>query len=179
MIHGIQNENYLLRVMNFKVDIGSTQHIISPKYLIGAFQTEARIGTPNKKNNLAIFNYVNVRKYFCEIDGYRYPKDAVLTNFPENDDLDQYRDLKLLYKKHVGEELLNPFKPYPNVKNEYPNQLINLRFHLDQITPKKSQRFEEFNTAPLNANARLFFLVRHRQIEMLSVGNKIIEVKVI
>ena len=23
----------------------------------------------------------DVRKYFCEIDGQRYPKDAVITNF--------------------------------------------------------------------------------------------------
>ena len=56
-----------------QVVIGSAQHINSPKYLIGlieAFQTEARIGTPIKKNNIAIFDKVNVRKYFCEIDSY-------------------------------------------------------------------------------------------------------------
>ena len=32
-----------------QVDIGSAQHINSRKYLIEAFQTEARIRTPNKK----------------------------------------------------------------------------------------------------------------------------------
>ena len=68
-----------------QVDIGSAQYVNSPKYLLGAFQTEARIGTPNKNNNIAIFDKVNVRKYFCEIDGYRYPKDTVLTNLPEKD----------------------------------------------------------------------------------------------
>ena len=49
-----------------------------------------------------------MRKYFCEIDGYRYPKDAVLTSFPENDYLDQYRDLKLFNKEYVGEKFMNP-----------------------------------------------------------------------
>ena len=76
------------------------------------FQTEARIGILNEKN-IALFDNVNVRKYFCKVDGYRYPKDAVLTIFSENDYLDQYRDLKLFYKEYVGEELLNPFISYP------------------------------------------------------------------
>ena len=31
-----------------QVDIGSDQHVKSPKYLIASFQTEARIGTPKK-----------------------------------------------------------------------------------------------------------------------------------
>ena len=68
-----------------QVDNGSAQHIISLKYLLGAFQTESGIGTPNKNKKLVIFDYVKVRKSFCEIDGYRYPKDADLTIFPEND----------------------------------------------------------------------------------------------
>ena len=91
------------------VDIGSAQHINSRKHLIGAFQTENRIGTPNKNNNIAIFDNVKVRKSFCEVDGYRYPKDAVLTKFVENDNLDQYRDLKSFFKEYVGKELFNPF----------------------------------------------------------------------
>ena len=42
------------------------------------------------------------------------------------------------------------------------------------------QLFGEFNTGPLNVKARLFVIsVRHRQIEMISDGNKIIEVKII
>ena len=51
----------------------------------------------------------NVTKYFVEIDGVRYPKDWVLTNFEENSYLDQYRDLKLFYKEYVGEEILQPY----------------------------------------------------------------------
>ena len=69
-------------------DIGSAQHIISPKYLISTFQTMART-TPNKASNPAIFDDNNVTKYFVEIDGIRYPKDGVLTNFEENAYLDQ------------------------------------------------------------------------------------------
>ena len=140
-----------------QVDIGSAQHVNSPKYLIGAFPTEARIGTPNKNNILAIFDNVNVRKYFCEIDGYRYPKDGIITNFPENEYLDQYRDLKLFYKEYLGEVLMNPFISYTNMKNKYPIQVIDLRFQVHHITPKKIQLFEEFITDPVNVNARSFF----------------------
>ena len=64
-----------------QVDIGSAQQVISPKYLFGSFQRADRIAAPNENNNIAIFDNVNVRKYFCQIDGYSYPGDAVPTNF--------------------------------------------------------------------------------------------------
>ena len=51
-----------------QVDIGSAQHINSPKYLISAFQTNLRT-TPNKASNPAIFHSNHVTKYFVEIDG--------------------------------------------------------------------------------------------------------------
>ena len=70
-----------------QVDIGSAQQINSPKYLISAFQTNART-TPNKAANPAIFDDNDVTKYFVEIDGVRYPKDGVLLNFEENSYLD-------------------------------------------------------------------------------------------
>ena len=63
-----------------QVDIASAQHINSPKYLLSAFQTNART-TANKASNPAIFDNNHVTKYFVEIDGVRYPKDGVLTNF--------------------------------------------------------------------------------------------------
>ena len=66
-----------------QVDIASAQHINSPKYLISAFQTIART-TPNKTSNPAIFDSNHVSKYFVEINGVRFPKDGVLTNFEEN-----------------------------------------------------------------------------------------------
>ena len=87
----------------FQVDISSSQTTKSPKYLIAAHQTEARIGTANKGNTVAVFDHVGVKKYFAEIDRFRYPKETVLTNFAKNDYLDQYRDLKLFYKYNVGE----------------------------------------------------------------------------
>ena len=160
-----------------QVDIGSAQQLNSSKYLISAFQTAART-TPNKNSNPAIFDSNHVTKYFVEIDGVRYPKDGVLIIFEENSYLDQYRDLKIFYKEYVGEEILQPYITYPDMKYLYPIQITDLRFQVDHITPKEIQLFEEFSEDP--ANERLFIiLVRHRQIEMISDGNKIIEVKVI
>ena len=59
----------------FQVDIASSQSTNSPKYLIAARQTEHRVGTANKANNISIFDHVDVKKYFVETDGYRYPKE--------------------------------------------------------------------------------------------------------
>ena len=161
-----------------QVDIGTTQSVNSSKYMICAHQTEARSALPNKRNNISIFHNINVRKYFIEIDGQRYPRDSVLTNYGENDYIDQNRDLKLFYKEYVGEEILSPFVSYTDLKNKYPIQVIDLRFQADHITSKKIQLFEEYRVDP--ANARLFIiLIRRREIEFISDGNKLIEVKVI
>ena len=160
-----------------QVDIGSAQNINSPKYLISAFQTAVRT-TASKNSNPAVFDRNNVTKYFVEIDGIRYPKDGVLINFEENSYLDQYRDLRLFNKEYLGESLLEPYISYPDMKYLYPIQITDLRFQVDHITPKKIQLFEEFSEDP--ANERLFLiLIRYRQVEMISDGNKIIEVKVI
>ena len=160
-----------------QVDIASAQHINSPKYLLGTFQTNVRT-TPNKAGNPAIFDNNNVTKYFVESDGVRYPKDGVIINFEKISYLNQYRDLKIFYKEYVGEELLPPYISYPDMKYIYPVQITDLRHQVDHITPKKIQLFEEFSEDP--NNERLFpILARHRQVEMISDGNKIIEVKVI
>ena len=164
----------------FQVDIASSQSTNSPKYLIAAHQTEARVGTSNKRNNICTFDHVDVTNYFVEIDGYRYPKESVITNFGENDYLDQYRDLKSFYQEYVGEELMNPFISYIDMTNKYPIQVINLRHQIDHISPKKFQLFEEYKNDPVYAHKRLYvILIRHKQIEMISDGNKFIEVKVI
>ena len=64
------------------------------------------------------------------------------------------------------------------MKNFYPFQVIDLRLQVDHFTPRKIQIFQEFSEDP--DNERLFIiLIRHRQIEVISDGNKIIEVKVI
>ena len=161
-----------------KIDIGSAQSINSPKYLITAHQTAARLNSPKKGINISRFDNLNVRKYFVEIDNIQYPRDAVLINYPENDYIDQYKDLKFFFKEYVGEELLNPCASYPEIKTKYPIQVIDLRFQADHITPKKIQLFEEYRADP--ANARLYvILIRRREIELISDGDKLIEVKVI
>ena len=46
------------------------------------------------------------------------------------------------------------------------------------MSPKKLQLFQEYGTGP--DNARLFLmLIRRKKIELISDGNKLIEVKVI
>ena len=132
--HKIPNDRRELQVDN-----GSTPHITSPKYPIGVFQTQNRIGVPKKANNIAIFDTNHVTKYFVEIDGARYPGDGVSTNFDENSYLDQNRDLKLFYKEYVDEQLLNPYVSNIDMKNFYPIQVIDLKFQVDHITPKRKK----------------------------------------
>ena len=75
-----------------------------------------------------------MKKYFCEIDGYRYPKDAVLTDFSENDYFGRNRDLILFCKEYVGEELMNPLISDTDMENKYPIWVIDLRHQVDHIT---------------------------------------------
>ena len=66
------------------------------------------------------------------------------------------------------------------MKNKYPLQVIDLRHQVDYVSPKKIQLFEEFNTDSANVKARIFnTLIRQRQNELISDGNKIIEIKVV
>ena len=80
------------------------QTVISPEYLLAAHQTEGRIGVPSKIIDIAFFDKLDVRKNSAEIDGRRYPRDSVITNYNETDYLEQYRDLKLFFKEYVGVE---------------------------------------------------------------------------
>ena len=57
--------------LEHQVDIGNAHKINSPKYLLAAHQSLARIGTSLKVNNVSVFDNVDVRKYFCDIDGIR------------------------------------------------------------------------------------------------------------
>ena len=102
-----------------QLDIGSSQKVNSPKYLIGAHQTRARADTTNKNSNIAIFDNLNLQKFYVERDGVRYPRDSVLVNYEQNDDIEQYKDLKLFSKDYFGEELMNPFISYPDMKTKY------------------------------------------------------------
>ena len=163
--------------LEYQADIGSAQNINSPEYLIAVHQTADRIGVPNKADNVAIFDHLNVRKYHVDIDGVRYPRDGVGIDYGLNDYVDQYRGLKLFYHEYLGEQLLQPFISYNDMKTKYPFQVIDIRFQVDHNNPKKNELFEEYRGA--TNNARLFIiLVRHREIKMISDGNKITEVTV-
>ena len=78
---------------------------------------------------------VDVKGYFVEIDGIRYPKDSIAGNYSENRNLNQYRDLNLFYKEYKGESLLSPFISYLDMKTFYPIEINFLRFQIVSITP--------------------------------------------
>ena len=157
-----------------QVDIGSAQNINSPKYLIAVHQTADRIEVPNKTN---IFDHLNVRKYHVDIDGVRYPRVGVSIDDGLNDYVDQYHDLKIFYHEYLGEQLLQPFTSYNCMKTKYPFQVIDIKFPVN-IYPKKIQLFEECKGA--TNNARLIIkLIGHKEIKMISEGNKITEMTVI
>ena len=129
----------------YQLDIGSASNINFPLDLIVAHQKTQRENParpPNQFKN-AVFDHVDVKRYFVEIDGIRYPKDPVETNFSDNKYLHQYRDLKLFYQEYNGESLLHPFISYLDMKTFYPIQVIDLRFQIDYITPKEIRLFQE------------------------------------
>ena len=66
--------------------------------MISAHQTSLRTTTPDKKTNIAIFDNLDLRKYYVEIDRQRYPRDSVLINYEENDYIQHYKDLKKFLK---------------------------------------------------------------------------------
>ena len=161
-----------------QLDIGSSQNVQSPKYLIGAHQTRDRIDAPLSTKNVAIFDNLDLRKHYIEIDGQRYPRDSSLMNYEQNDYIEQYKDLKLFFKEYIGEQLMSPFISYPDMKTKYPIEIIDLRHQADHITPQKIQLFLEYGADP--ENVRFFLiLIRRREIELISDGNKLIEVRVI
>ena len=91
-----------------QIDISSASNINSPLDLIAAQQKTQRPDLANPANNLinnrfnnSIFDQVEVRKYYSEIDGVLYPKNHVMVNYDENKYLDQYRDFILFYKEYV------------------------------------------------------------------------------
>ena len=113
-----------------------------------------------------------------DIDCVRYPLDGVSIDYASHDYVDQYKDLKIFYKEYLGEQLLNAFTNYADMKNEDPIQVIELRFQFDHANSKKNQLFQEYRG--LTNNARLFMImIRHREIERISNGKKITEVNII
>ena len=99
-------------------------------------------------------------------------------NYEQNDYIEQYKDFKLLFKEYIGEQLMSPFISYPDMKTKNPIEKIDLRHQSDQITPKKIQLFLEYGGDP--ENARFFLkIIRRREIELISDGNKLIEIEII
>ena len=98
-------------------------------------------------------------------------------DYNTNNYLGQYRDLKPFYKEYVGESVLGPFVNYPDMKNFYLFQVIDLRYQVDHKTPKL-QLFEENYGAP--KETRLFVTsIGHRQNKLISLENKITSIEVI
>ena len=162
--------------MKTQADTGCSQQVNSPKFLYGAHQTPIRADTASKNNIIAVFDNLDLRKYFAEINGQRYPTDSSLMNYEENDYIEQNRDLKSFFKEYIGEPILGPFVSYPDMKTKYSIEVIDLRHQLDHITPKKIRLFHEFGADP--ENARFFMiLIRRSEIELISHGNKLIGVK--
>ena len=78
-------ETQVLKDLLVQHDMGSAQQVNSPKQLVRAHQMKDRIDTPNKNNNIAIFDNLDLRKYYVESDGKRYPRDNVSINYTEKD----------------------------------------------------------------------------------------------
>ena len=64
--------------LDYQGVIGGAQIFNFPKYLLVTLRTAARISVPNKTENIAVFQNLNVRKDHVDIDGVRYPRDGVL-----------------------------------------------------------------------------------------------------
>ena len=60
-------ERRILSDTSTQMDIGTSQQVNSPEYLIGAHQTRIRADTANIKNIIAIFDNPNLQ-YYVEID---------------------------------------------------------------------------------------------------------------
>ena len=73
---------------------------------------------------------------------------------------------------------MSPFISYPDMKTKYPIEIKDLGHQSDHITPKKIQLLQEYSADPENAKFYLI-VIRRREIELISDGNKLVEVKVI
>ena len=105
-------------------------------------------------------------------------KDPIKINYIEYIFFNQYRDLKFFYKECAGEQLLSPILTYDKMKTHYPTQIIDLRFKVDYIIPKKIKFFENFDENP-NITTLYVILVKHKENEKISDGNKVSGVEVL
>ena len=70
----------------FQIHISSASNINSPLYLKAAHQKTQRLNDagnvlPNNRFKNAIFDHTDVRKYYSEIVGVRYPKNPIMVNY--------------------------------------------------------------------------------------------------
>ena len=54
----------------------TAKQVNAPKYSISAQQTKEKKDSANKNKENAIFDHLNFRKYYFEIDSKRYPRDS-------------------------------------------------------------------------------------------------------
>ena len=109
-----------------QLHIGSSQNVHSPKYLIGAHQTTDRTDAPRSTKKVSIFGNLDLRKYYIEIDGQRYPRDSSLMNYEQNVYIEQYKDLKFFLNEYIAEQLMSPFISYPDMKTKHPIEILDL-----------------------------------------------------
>ena len=95
-----------------------------------------------------------------------------MTDYREKIYSNQYRDLKIFYEEYVGEELLFPIKTSDKMETYHPIQIFDLWFKVDYITPAKIRLFEEYEENPTHTDLYVT-LIEHREIRMISDGNKI------
>ena len=73
----LYTERRLLSDLLVQQDIGSAKQLNCSKILISAHQTSLRTTTLDKKINIAIFDNLDLRKFYVKIDNQRYPRDNV------------------------------------------------------------------------------------------------------
>ena len=72
------------------MDIGIAHKVISSIYRLAGHLTLDRIGTTSNIGNIiASFDNNDVKKYFFDFHGIRYPKDSLIINDGANEHLDQ------------------------------------------------------------------------------------------
>ena len=128
-------ETRIVSDLLFQHDIGSAQQVNSPECLICAQQTSLRTTTPNKKINIAIFDKLDLQKYYVEIDSVRYPRESLPINYKRSDYFERYKDLNVFFKEYIGEPILKLFVSYPDMKTKYRIEILDLRHQPIHITP--------------------------------------------
>ena len=74
--------------------------------------------------------------------------------------------------------MLNPIITYDKKKDFYPFEINDLPLQVDHISPKKIGLFEEYDDNP-TTTIICIILLKHREIKLISDGNKKISVDVI